>query len=124
MLKPAGGRRLSDSTLSVKAQAMQIHEFPASNTCPNLDNDLPKMLLAQDAAGSVTYASNPSMSTTAPTLSLASVNTDWSTNEIHSFPTPFHGGLCLHRTHRDIERGSSAPPSLNAPRKFPEKLAE
>lgn len=83
------GRRLSASPSSfVAVQALEFHEFPNGHTCPNMGAGTTyKVTRPLDASNAVMW--DPSPTATTAETSLASVNVDWSTNEIQRQPAAF-----------------------------------
>jgi len=89
------GRRLSSSSSEYIAMpAMQFHELPNGHSCLNTAAGY-KTTAALQASGAVTWAPTPTVP--AAELLFASVNSDWSTNAIQTFPAPFkivHDASC------------------------------
>jgi hypothetical protein len=93
------GRVLAESPAgsSLGAHSWLTHFFPDGHTCPNLDTNRPKMLLPVTSDGSLTWSPSPSDLPADANVTLVSVEADWATSEVQSFPNPFkivHGADC------------------------------
>ena len=77
----------SPNTFLSVAKPRILHEFPNGHSCSNVNGYVAQL---PHTGSAVSWASSPQWTDdTAGQVSLASVNNDWSTNEIQRFTSPF-----------------------------------
>ena len=93
-------RRLANGDVHLAVPTLQVHEFPSGHSCSNLNTGTATGLrrILPHTGTAVTFAPSPDWTASATNeMSLASINTDWTTNEIQRIPVPLkvvHDASC------------------------------
>jgi len=105
------GRRLQSQGSTQVSMDGIIHEFPSGHGCSNING---YMRVLPEISTGLSFAPSPSSDLTG-NLSLASVNNDWSTNVIATFPAPIklvHEASCAGKPTIELQLDVSVAQSL------------
>ena len=112
-------RQLSNGDTHLAVPSMHVHEFPSGHSCSNLITGTAtgyRRLLPHTGSAPSFNPSPDWIASTTGEMSLASVNNNWTTNEIQRIPSPLkvvHDSSCSNTPKLEVQMETTVP-SLTA----------